>query len=305
MDENKEILASEQDVEEVTESVTELLEKNDETSAETTEELSDETTDDTEETDTLEIQNTPKKKRLLQTPIIIAVVIVAVAAIALIVFKCFFDTSVVGSWAEIIETNESTSDEAAAAEQYYIFEGDGKMLLKTGTMTWVGSYEPSVTKDGEKQLTIMINGSPSIFGYEVKGNIFTGRTLTLSTDYGQSVDLSSTSVKTPELKIDKDFKPNDKLIGTWTYDSGISQMSYTFNKDGTVKVNQADMLYVDGTYTYTDNLIQVTYYISSEVTMDLSYAVEEDGIKINDILFKKADSENKTAETTVAATEAE
>ena len=66
-----------------------------------------------------------KKKRFLQTPIIISLVCVIVVLLAFLVFKCFFNTSVVGTW--VIE-NSSTADEATTSSSeidsnyYYTFD---------------------------------------------------------------------------------------------------------------------------------------------------------------------------------------
>ncbi len=291
MDENKDILTSEIEVENNensdTDTVTEILEQDNFE----VENLDSDFTE-TDDAETNLSDNSKKKNRVIQLPIIIAFVLVAVSAVCLFVFKGFFDKSVVGTWAETAVSSEATGDEAQKIEQYYTFESDGKMSLQTGTMTWVGEYTVTTSEEGKSQLNITMNQSQNIFDFDVSGNIFTGRTLTLTNTYNDySVKLGATSVKTPELKVDKDFKANDKLCGTWTYDQGLSKMSYTFNNDGTVLVNQADMLFVEGVYTYTDKLIEIKYYYDSEETMDISYTVEDNALNLNDIKFEKDNGE--------------
>ena len=60
----------------------------------------------------------PKKKSIIQLPIIIGIVIVAVAAAALFVIKGFFDTSIVGTWIESVDVtgNAAASDVASKVD---------------------------------------------------------------------------------------------------------------------------------------------------------------------------------------------
>ena len=94
LDENKEILTSENEAENT----------NTDTTAETTENttfVADEPTESEEMSFAEELVNEnavtapqPKKKSIIQLPIIIGIVIVAVAAATLFVIKGFFDTSI-------------------------------------------------------------------------------------------------------------------------------------------------------------------------------------------------------------------
>ena len=106
------------------------------------------------------------------------------------------------------------------------------------------------------------------------------------------------------MKVDKDFKADKKITGSWTYDNGYAKMTYKFNDDGTVEINQSDALNVDGTYLIKNGTIIIKYYYTDEVEMDVAYSVESNGLKLNDILYTKDDGSAKaTTAVTEAATE--
>ena len=116
--------------------------------------------------------------------------------------------------------------------------------------------------------------------------------------------LKSGSEVKPELKVDKDFMADIKITGSWTYDYGYAKMTYKFNDDGTVEINQSDALNVDGTYLIKNGTIIIKYYYTDEVEMDVAYSVESNGLKLNDILYTKDDDSAKaTTAVTEAATE--
>lgn len=238
----------------------------------------------------------PKKKSVIQLPIIIALICVVVVALGFLVFKCFFNTSVVGTWSV---SNDSTADEATTATQdevginYYTFEDDGTASITLGTMKMVGTY--TVTQeDGTQTITINIPYVlQSAFDYEVTGNAFTGRTLLLTnTEYQAKFTLKSANIKAPELKPAEDFKSNEKITGKWKdqtdYNAGNAyNISYTFNENGTVSINEGDQLYVEGVYTYDDSTITVTYYAGAEATMTLQYSFDGDILVINGLGYSK------------------
>ncbi len=310
LDENKEILASENEAENT----------NTDTTAETTENTTVATEEPTESEDMsfaeTELANEngetvpqPKKKRVLQLPIIIGIVIVVVAAITLFVIKGFFDTSIVGTWVESVDVtgNSSSADEASKIDVYYTFNSDNTLDYRIGSMVWNGTYTVSTDDSGNQTLAMTLNGNETSCNYSVSGNMFSGRTLELTTSTATNkVELKSGSEVKPELKVDKDFKADKKITGSWTYDNGYAKMTYKFNDDGTVEINQSDSLNVDGTYLIKDGTIIIKYYYTDEIEMDVAYSVEKDGLKLNDILYTKDDGSAKatTAAVTEAATEA-
>lgn len=233
-----------------------------------------------------------KKKSFIQLPVIISLAILILVALGFLVFKVFFNTSVVGTWtvkttASADEATTATADEAA--KNYYTFEDDGTASIHLGTMRMMGTYSLNTSDEGTKTIDISIPSAlEGTFEYTVTGNELAGRTLTLKdTYYGQSIDLESSKLVIPDMKPDADFKPNDKLTGKWIYDDGYYKMSYELNEDGTATVNQSDILFADGVYNYTDNTITIKYYTNQESVMELNYELKDNSIIINGIQFKK------------------
>lgn len=233
-----------------------------------------------------------KKKSFIQLPVIISLAILILVALGFLVFKVFFNTSVVGTWtvkitASADEATTATADEAA--KNYYTFEDDGTASIHLGTMRMMGTYSLKTSDEGTKTIDISIPSAlEGSFEYTVTGNELAGRTLTLKdTYYGQSIDLESSKLVIPDMKPDADFKPNDKLTGKWIYDDGYYKMSYELNEDGTATVNQSDILFADGVYNYTDNTITIKYYTNQESVMELNYELKDNSIIINGIQFNK------------------
>lgn len=233
-----------------------------------------------------------KKKSFIQLPVIISLAILILVALGFLVFKVFFNTSVVGTWtvkitASADEATTATADEAA--KNYYTFEDDGTASIHLGSMRMMGTYSLNTSDEGTKTIDISIPSAlEGSFEYTVTGNEIAGRTLTLKdTYYGQSIDLESAKLVIPELKPDAGFKPNDKLTGKWVYDDGYYKMSYELNDDGTATVNQSDILFADGVYNYTDNTITIKYFTNQESVMELNYELKDNSIIINGIQFKK------------------
>lgn len=233
-----------------------------------------------------------KKKSFIQLPVIISLAILILVALGFLVFKVFFNTSVVGTWtvkitASADEATTATADEAA--KNYYTFEDDGTASIHLGSMRMMGTYSLNTSDEGTKTIDISIPSAlEGSFEYTVTGNEIAGRTLTLKdTYYGQSIDLESAKLVIPELKPDAGFKPNDKLTGKWVYDDGYYKMSYELNDDGTATVNQSDILFADGVYNYNDNTITIKYFTNQESVMELNYELKDNSIIINGIQFKK------------------
>ena len=233
-----------------------------------------------------------KKKRLIQVPIIISIVIVLVVAASFFVYKSFFNTSIVGSWTV---KNTASADEASlgndsSQKSYYTFKEDGTASITIGSMSMVGTYSLVENKeDGSLSLEAYI---PSVmqgtFNFEISGNAFTGRTLVLTdTYYNQSYEFESAELVIPKLKPADDFKADEKLVGTWTYDDGYNKLSYNFRKDGTATVNQMDMLYAEGVYSVTDKQIVVKYMAYEESEMIIDYIYKDNALIIDGYEFVK------------------
>lgn len=236
------------------------------------------------------VQQPEKKKHFIQVPIIISLIIVVGVALGFLVFKCFFNTSIVGTWAIDDDTAQSgaTDDEASSVKTYYIFDDDGVASIAYGTMKYVGTYSIS---ENEVSMEIQSAYLSTSFEFSVTGNVFTGRTLTFTdSSYDTEYTFHSTKIEAPDLKVDEDFKPNDKLTGEWNYYDGYYDFDYNFKSDGTVSIGQNEMLFVDGVYTCTDDTITIKYYADSEQTMELEYTVNDDALILNGLQYFKVGS---------------
>ena len=251
------------------------------------EELKDTAYETSEVSDT-DVQAQVSKKSFIQIPIIISIVLVALVALGFFVVKAFFNTSIVGTW---LYTYTASPDEVAISngdydiDYYYAFEKDGTASVTLGTIKYVGSYEVTYSDDNVASIEVYIpNTMQGTFEYTVTGNLFTGRTLTLTnTYYETNTVLTSIDYVVPEIEHEKDFEPNEKLTGTWIYDDGYNTLKYVFNEDGTAEYIENDYVYVTGYYSYTDDLITLDYYALEPTPMELTYQFVDDTIVINGI----------------------
>lgn len=214
--------------------------------------------------------STPAKKKTIQTPIIIAGVIVLAFIVAFFVFTSFFNSSIVGTWVLVEDSNGATYDEAGNGVTYYTLDKDGTITVSVGTITQKSTYT-TTSENG----TDYVNSTNVFSGsYTISGNIFTGRTFKLTVDGVEKPYIfKSATVKKPELKVPDTFKKSDKLTGNWNIPS--YDITYTFNADGTFIADMYDgSITYEGVYTYDNEKITVTYYADSETTIDIPYAFD-------------------------------
>lgn len=213
--------------------------------------------------------STPAKKKTIQTPIIIAGVIVLAFIAAFFVFTSFFNSSIVGTWVLVEDSNGATHDEAGDGVTYYTLDKDGNITVSVGTITQKSTY--TVT---DKNGTKYVNSSNVFSGsYKISGNVFTGRTFELTVEGVEKPYIfKSATVKKPVLKVPDTFKKNDKLTGKWNIPS--YDITYEFSADGTFLADMYGTITYEGVYTYDDEKITVTYYADSETTIDIPYAFD-------------------------------
>ena len=222
--------------------------------------------------------STPAKKKTIQTPIIIAGVIVLAFIAAFFVFTSFFNSSIVGTWVLVEDSNGATYDEAGDGITYYTLDKDGNITVSVGTITQKSTYT-TTSENG----TDYVNSTNVFSGsYTISGNIFTGRTFKLTVDGVEKPYIfKSATVKKPELKVPDTFKKSDKLTGNWNIPS--YDITYTFNADGTFIADMYGSITYEGVYTYDNEKITVTYYADSEATIDIPYAFDgNDTLIMND-----------------------
>lgn len=298
MDENKDFLASEFEAENnaISDADTVNNVNTDENFASAfSEELAD-TQSNNENNPSSAVLNTTKKKRFLQTPILIVLVLVTITLLSFFTYKTFFNTSVVGTWTVV---NPATADEVPRESQettkkelektYYSFEKDNTVNIYIGTMKAVGTYAISENEQGTKEIEI---NTPTVFNgkfeLEVSGNELFGRNLILSSpEAGFSITFESSGIQEKKLEKYENFKPNDKITGKWVYDDGFRQMSYEFYADGTAVINQSDTIIANSVYTVSDKTLTIKYYASEEAVMDISYEVKDNSLILNGIPFEK------------------
>lgn len=256
---------------------------------------------DDEALEPIEEDAAPKRKKpIIQTTIIISLIIVIITVLATLVVKVFFDKEITGTWHYVREVQVAnqgaTSDEADSTigiDYYFAFANDGTVKSTIGTITSTGTYAVSQNDDGQSVVTIDVYDVPTTYflngeyTYELKGNIFTGKTLVISkdaTDYSGKAqtltyEMQSEAYQPPTLEREGEFEKNDDLIGKWTYSTGEYKFAYEFNEDGTAKyLEQATSI---NPYTYTP--------VNIDITMNGIYNVKDDTATITYYYIKQAD----------------
>lgn len=249
-----------------------------------------------EETDEATDIAAPKKKFPVQVPIIIAAAVVVACLLGFLIYNFVFSTSVVGTWAydpTSTSDKKSTPDEVDPASlSYFTFTKDNKVEMSSGTVVQYYNYKLS-SKDDKQLLEISDDTgyTQTTFEYKVEGiKLFGKQTLSMTVQGADPKDTSATMVlkqsKLPEspLKPYKDFKADEKLIGSWklTYEGYDYYLEYTFNEDGTMVFNQNNLAKLNCVYTVKDGKLQFKYYYGSqECEQPLEYKVKGNVLTIN------------------------
>ena len=266
-----------------------------------------------------------KERIHIQTPVIIASVILLAAILFFACWSIFFNKSLKGSWT----LNFTASDKDCAVTMS--FENDGTCYLQSGGTIYKGSYTTNSADNGRSKLSASYTsfGQPFInsnFYYDLSGNSITGRRLHL-TDLSGMVfrpdDLSddgSTSKKDAADYIEENGKryyiytlnysdsyetkytpldgaTDEKLIGIWFERSSDSNYdnTFAFNADGTYQITYRDIIYKgcyaakDGTCVF--NLVQAD---GSAINNSLDYSFDGDElvITINDVTARLVRTKN-------------
>ena len=237
----------------------------------------------------------PQKKPLVMKPVLVAAGIVLVVALAVIVIRLFFNSSVEGTWHYVREVPmmaaDATSDEpeTVSVDYYFKFERDNKVSATIGTITSRGTYD--VYKNSEGQSVINMNLTDLITSYNflaygeyeisVSGNAFTGRKLVMSTaqDESGTIEMESASYAAPEIERENEFTVNEDIVGKWEFKQEGYDLSYEFGKDGTTKYNE----YVKQTNPYTG--METTEIYTKDSSMDIVYTLDDNTLTINGFPF--------------------
>ena len=256
----------------------------------------------------------PQKKPLVMKPVLVAAGIVLVVALAVIVIRLFFNSSVEGTWHYVREVPmmaaDATSDEpeTVSVDYYFKFERDNKVSATIGTITSRGTYD--VYTNSESQSVINMNLTDLITSYNflaygeyeisVSGNAFTGRKLVMSTaqDESGTIEMESASYAAPEIERENEFTVNEDIVGKWEFKQEGYDLSYEFGKDGTTKYNEyvkqtnpytgmeTTIDYtINGIYDVTDNTITVHFIYTKDSSMDIVYTLDDNTLTINGFPF--------------------
>ena len=201
------------------------------------------------------------------------------------VYDIFFNTSIYGTWT-FDSTTVSTDDEINTA--YYTFKNDGTAYVTCGNVTFNGTI--TISSEDNTKATISI---PNFIGEQeyniaVTGNKLSTRHLILSSE---SVTGSFTSADEKKLAVEKikDFVIDNEIIGEWSDD--YYGMSCTFNEDGTVIINQGDIMIVEAAYSTdkANNKIKLKYEMAKEINDEWSYGYEKknDTLVLNGLGLKR------------------
>ena len=203
-----------------------------------------------------------KKKRLIQTPVIIAFALVCAVALGFFFFYLFFNNDVAGTWVykypqptqEEMMGLESTIDEADRdyVDYYFDFQNtaaemqegssiEGAKVAKVtiGTLTYEGYYLTSATEEGSTLTVTVPNVMSGSFDYELSGNMFTGRELKLISPYADQTQggegefiFKSATYSVPKLEREGEFHKDDAIVGEWTYKNEVGEQTFVFEDDG-------------------------------------------------------------------------
>lgn len=260
-----------------------------------------------------------KTKLKIQTPVIIAAVILLITLLTFGCWGVFFNKSLTGNWTLNFTVSEKDCSVTLG------FENDGTCKMYYGGIIYSGTYTENDAVNGRQKLNVKLKnyGQSFIdtdFYYELTGNSISGRKLVL-TDLGgfifspDKTDEASTEesdakkkatdfieengmryyvytldkVDEPEIKlVPIDGAIDNKLVGIWLDDREDSRYdsTFSFNADGTYQITYRDIIYKgcyaakDGTCVF--NLVQADGNAENN-SLDYSF---DDGkliITINDV----------------------
>lgn len=278
-----------------TETVDDTAEETEDTATEETI-SSDETSEETEtdESDIAEEQSA-KKKRFLQIPVIISICIVAAALLGCFIFTAFFLQEPEGvTW----------STEVDGTPYYFEFENDGTLHVYFGTIEMTSTYQKSKSEDGNTITTgsnigYFYGSAPAT--YTISGSRILGNQ-TLDCVYSEDYQFTLNQATREEIKLDvpEDFTPDEELLGSWTFSYfGYELMRTTFNADGTMTLEQIQNgITYNGVYTITNSTVNFTFFVSENTVVPIEYEVNGDELSFMGYNFVREGSDlaNATAD---------
>lgn len=251
----------------------------------------------------------PRKRKIVKNnPLPIIFVIFLILFLFTFGWKAFFDQSILGTWNyidtySVTETYDSASTEFDTADSasveyssrvVYEFNEDGQFNATIGTVTVTGEYSLNVDSSGNNVVSFyaLYDNTPLIYGsytYKVKGSIFTGKKLLMTSSFdGSVIELTPGEGENPLVPFE-DFTPDENLYGKWRNDEmGIT---YTFDEDGYMVFTTDNGIIFEHVYTtYDDYIILAKYYSSqSEESYSYIYTLSDGVLNIDGLDFTKVE----------------
>lgn len=186
---------------------------------------------------------------------------------------------------DLVGTWQITSGEGSQyASFYYMFNGEGKSILISGTSGYFGKYSYDTDDDNNPTFTTkLVFGLNGTYTYKLSDDKKTAE-LT-NTDTKAVSTLKKTDdpdfIPTP----DKDASIDDKLVGCWKSESGEY---LCFDKSGIMYQNLFDYMFAYSNYTASEGKIVSTYTTSDQKTTDkYTYSVDGDTLTLNNDTYSR------------------
>ena len=247
----------------------------------------------------------PRKRKIIknnQFPIVLCIFIAVF--LSALVWKIFFDSSIIGTWyyiknGEYVETEDApigTNDiPKEETRQYtqricYDFRPDGECVVTLGTMSVKGRYNTYVMdKSNVVSASVIYQNINLMYGsyeYDLQGNIFTGKKLVVKNLYDdEDVVLKPGEGEFP-IEPFENAEYDSRLFGEW-YDEDL-KVTFEFKNDGHMLRSTDDGMTVDHYYTVVENgTVLAKYSGGEEQSYSYSYSFDGDDVIINGSRAKK------------------
>ncbi|MDD5924346.1 MAG: hypothetical protein PUC88_06125 [Clostridia bacterium] len=160
---------------------------------------------------------------------------------------------------------------------YYIFNEDGKLLLKNGTFTSVVNFDIDMEKGNVFNIYSGSDENEELIGtmnfekYKEDG-IDTLKIYSLESEDNALV-MQRSELPNNVLKADENFKANESIIGKWRDEE--NGLEVTFTGEGFITLDFVQTIY-EGTYIIEENRVDFTYTTSftNNITQTESFYYE-------------------------------
>lgn len=188
------------------------------------------------------------------------------------------DDDLVGIW-------QITAGEGSQYKDfYYMFNGEGKSVLISGTSGYFGKYSYDTDDDNNPTFTTkLVFGLNGTYTYKLSDDKKTAELTNMDTKAVSTLKKTDDPdfIPTP----DKDASIDENLVGCWMSDSGEY---LCFDKSGIMYQNLFDYMFAFSNYTAKDGKIVSTYTTSDKKTTDkYTYSVDGDTLTLNNDTYSR------------------